>query len=283
MTHMGKNIIEQEQVVRELQSFLGDSPIFIHVPPKMENYIIDVSDYISGDSRGARVSIFVGNGSSARLAVHGDKTRACVFEFILADYATVFCEMNHVACSPSLRGVQATVGLGSHFSLREEIRAESFFYSRCDVVLKGAGSSFKDVVRYRGSARSEIDMERAARHAASRTASFLDARGVAGGETKVKWRGKVRVEKQASKASAFQRHDAIVAGSLAQVDSAPILEIYTHDISCKHSASIQRINPEQVFYFESRGLDEKESRKEILDGFLAIHNPTEHTSVIARP
>lgn len=279
MTHIGKSIIEQEQQVCELESLLGDSSISIHVPPNGENRFIDVSDYILGDSRGARVSILIDNGSSARVVVHRERMRACALEFVLGDHATVFCEMNHVGCSSSLSGIKATVGAGSHFSLREEVRVDSFFYSRCDVVLKGTGASFKDVVRYRGSARSEIDMERSACHVAPHTASFLDTRGIAEGETKVKWRGKVRVEKQAIKASAFQRHDVVVADSLAQVDSAPILEIYTHDISCKHSASVRRVNPEQVFYFESRGLNEKESRKEILNGFLAVNKSGEALAI----
>ncbi len=270
MTHIGKNLIEAEQQADELRSLLNDAPVLIQVPSGLKDHAIDISDYTSDGGAGARVSVAAGRKSSVRLTFTKEMPRALELNIDLADGATVTVALTCKVSSPALRIIKAEVGVSSRFFLREEMHIESFFYSRCDVALKGAGASFKDEVRYRGGARSEIDMERAAYHTAPDTESFLDTRGVAEEDAKVKWRGKVVVKKQAVKASAFQRHDAIVASPSVQIDSAPILEIHTHDVSCKHSASLRRMKPEHLFYFGSRGFNEKESRKEILDGFLAL-------------
>jgi len=46
------------------------------------------------------------------------------------------------------------------------------------------------------------------------------------------------------------------------------LEIANNDVKCSHGATISQIDEEKLFYMKSRGLDEKTSKKMIVEGFF---------------
>ena len=54
----------------------------------------------------------------------------------------------------------------------------------------------------------------------------------------------------------------------ARADVIPELEVLADDVSANHGAASAPLDPEQVFYLQSRGLDKKESRDIIVEGFL---------------
>ena len=54
----------------------------------------------------------------------------------------------------------------------------------------------------------------------------------------------------------------------AHADAIPGLEILADDVACTHAAAIAQVDPTQMFYLESRGLDEETSRSMIVEGFL---------------
>lgn len=140
---------------------------------------------------------------------------------------------------------------------------------RLTVRLEGEGASVIDKSRYQGFKNAVLDIERVIVHAAPATTSHIDTRGILHDASRVVWRGCIQVERDAKKAQAFLRHDAILAGEEAYVDAAPFLEIYTDDAICKHSASVRRIQPASLFYIKSRGVSEEDARNMLLEGFLA--------------
>jgi len=54
----------------------------------------------------------------------------------------------------------------------------------------------------------------------------------------------------------------------AQAESIPGLEINSDDVRCSHAVTIGNIDPEQVFYLQSRGIDTEAAEKLIVGGFL---------------
>ena len=63
----------------------------------------------------------------------------------------------------------------------------------------------------------------------------------------------------------------------AKAESKPALEILANDVRCTHSATIGKVDSEQLFYLESRGITQKESQSLIVQGFLfsvidKVHN-----------
>jgi Fe-S cluster assembly protein SufD len=46
------------------------------------------------------------------------------------------------------------------------------------------------------------------------------------------------------------------------------LEILADDVRCTHGATVGKIDPEQVFYLETRGIPRKEAEKLVVKGFF---------------
>jgi Fe-S cluster assembly protein SufD len=55
----------------------------------------------------------------------------------------------------------------------------------------------------------------------------------------------------------------------AEVDSQPMLEIFADDVQCTHGAAVGRLDPNAVFYLNSRGLDAREAQEVLVHGFVS--------------
>jgi len=53
------------------------------------------------------------------------------------------------------------------------------------------------------------------------------------------------------------------------VDTKPQLEIYADDVKCSHGAAVGQLDPEELFYLESRGLNADDARNLLTYGFAA--------------
>lgn len=53
-----------------------------------------------------------------------------------------------------------------------------------------------------------------------------------------------------------------------RIEVVPAIEVYEKNANVKHSASIQEIDEEILFYLRSRGIGKKEAKKRIIEGFL---------------
>lgn len=162
----------------------------------------------------------------------------------------------------------AHISKNASLMVDESIKTTELCTIRFRALLEGEGASVVDKSRYQGVGNATFDIERVVVHAAPATLSEVDARGVFGDTVRMLWRGRIVVERAAKKAQAFQRYSALLTSRDAFVDAAPFLEIFTDDVSCKHSASIQRIQPEHVFYLASRGVSKENARDMLLEGFL---------------
>ncbi len=54
----------------------------------------------------------------------------------------------------------------------------------------------------------------------------------------------------------------------AHADAIPGLEILADDVACTHAAAVAQVDKDQLFYLESRGLSEEDSRGLVVEGFL---------------
>ena len=53
----------------------------------------------------------------------------------------------------------------------------------------------------------------------------------------------------------------------AEVDTKPQLEIHADDVKCSHGTTVGQLDPQQVFYLRSRGIDAVAARKMLCLGF----------------
>jgi Fe-S cluster assembly protein SufD len=82
------------------------------------------------------------------------------------------------------------------------------------------------------------------------------------------WRGMIRVDKAAQKTDAYQRNDNLMLSSTSRADAIPGLEIEADDVRCTHGSTSGRVDDEQVFYCQSRGLTRNEAIRMVVTGFF---------------
>lgn len=79
--------------------------------------------------------------------------------------------------------------------------------------------------------------------------------------------GKVTVHKDAQQTSANQLNKNIILGDKADANTKPELEILADDVKCSHGATIGQIDPEELFYLQSRAIEKDTALKMLIHGF----------------
>jgi len=140
---------------------------------------------------------------------------------------------------------------------------------RMETKLAGRGSSAKVTGAMIGNGRQHLDYDTTQEHAAEDTTSDLAFRGVLDGRSTAVWRGMINVDKGAQRTDAFQECRNMLLSKKAHADAIPGLQIEADDVACTHAAAVSQIDPEQLFYLQSRGLGKELSSELVVGGFLA--------------
>lgn len=77
------------------------------------------------------------------------------------------------------------------------------------------------------------------------------------------------IVKGATGSNAYQSSKMLTLSSEAKADANPMLLIDENDVMAGHGASLGRIDEEQLYYLQSRGLTRKESSRLLVHGFLS--------------
>ncbi len=81
--------------------------------------------------------------------------------------------------------------------------------------------------------------------------------------------GRVFVRRGAHGTDARQQSRNLLLSEKARVDTKPQLEIDTDAVKCAHGAAIGQLDPEELFYLQSRGLNDQAARNLLTYGFAA--------------
>jgi Fe-S cluster assembly scaffold protein SufB len=64
------------------------------------------------------------------------------------------------------------------------------------------------------------------------------------------------------------RCDALLVDTISRSDTYPANDIREDDVSMGHEATVSQISAEQLFYLQSRGMEEDEAMAMIVRGFI---------------
>jgi Fe-S cluster assembly protein SufD len=81
------------------------------------------------------------------------------------------------------------------------------------------------------------------------------------------FQGKIIVEKAAQKTDGAMKSQAILLSPRAQMNEKPELEIFADDVVCGHGATVASLDPEQLFYLQSRGIANSDAKAMLLQAF----------------
>lgn len=93
-------------------------------------------------------------------------------------------------------------------------------------------------------------------------------KGVLDGKAAAVFNGAVRVHPGASGTDGYQLNKALLLSREAQVFSKPELLIDNDDVKCSHGATIGQLEPQELFYLQSRGIPEPRARQMLARAFV---------------
>ena len=137
-----------------------------------------------------------------------------------------------------------------------------------DVALvgRGADAQVNGVMFTEG--RQQLVYNTLQHHMAPGCHSDLLYKGALQDRSRLVWRGMIKVDKAAQKTDGYQRNDTLMLSREARSDSIPGLEIEADDVRCTHGATSGRVDEEQIFYAQARGLTADEAARLVVAGFF---------------
>lgn len=147
------------------------------------------------------------------------------------------------------------------------------------VNLDREGSSFEWFIFVFGSHAEKFHLDLHINHYAPRTKSRVYARCVLTDQSTVQFSGVSAIGPEAQKSDTYLSFHTLLLSSTAHANVVPSLEIRTQDIRAGHAASVDRFLPNDLFYLQTRGLDERDAKAFLTQGFLLAD--TKHLSDLA--
>lgn len=139
-------------------------------------------------------------------------------------------------------------------------------FVRADLRGKGARSVMTGFNFVRG--EQHLDQSTYQHHQAPDTYSDLLYRNVLRAHARTVFYGMIRVENEAGGGTqGYQANNNLLLDD-ARAHTIPGLEIIANDVRCSHGATVSRIDPEERFYLQARGLPRTEAERLIVQGFL---------------
>ena len=104
-------------------------------------------------------------------------------------------------------------------------------------------------------------------HLGKNSRSTIISKGISAGRSDNTYRGLVRVGPSAENVRNFTQCDSLLLGSDCGAHTVPYIEVKNPSAQIEHEATTSKISDDQMFYAQSRGLDEEEAVALIVNGF----------------
>lgn len=105
-------------------------------------------------------------------------------------------------------------------------------------------------------------------HSSADTYSRLLYKGAVKDTGRSVYQGLIIARPGAIRVDAYQTNNNLVLNEGARADSIPGLLIDADDLKCSHGSTTGNLDPEQLFYLRSRGLNEDDARRALIMGFF---------------
>lgn len=105
-------------------------------------------------------------------------------------------------------------------------------------------------------------------HLAPNTSSTIISKSISHDGGKVNYRGKVFIDKKALNAKSHVECDTIILDDKSTSDTIPFNIVNNSNAYLEHEATVSKINEEQLFYLQSRGIKKSDATEMIIMGFI---------------
>ncbi|MFB6297813.1 MAG: Fe-S cluster assembly protein SufB [Salinirussus sp.] len=135
-------------------------------------------------------------------------------------------------------------------------------------VLKGPGATDNHITIAFAGEGQDIDTGAKVYHNAPDTKSTIESKSISKDGGRTNYRGLVHMADGATDASTSVECDALMFDNESTSDTMPYMEIQENRVDVAHEATVGKIGDEDVFYLQSRGLDDDDAKQMIVAGFI---------------
>ena len=141
---------------------------------------------------------------------------------------------------------------------------------RVEVDATGAGSRGDLIGLFVGTGDQHIEFDTRQSHTGVGSSSDLLIRGALDDNADAVQYGLIKIYPSGQKTRSSQTMRNLLLSEGAGADPIPILEIEADDVKCSHAAAVGPVDPEHLFYLQSRGIDPDTAERMVVHGFLQV-------------
>lgn len=105
-------------------------------------------------------------------------------------------------------------------------------------------------------------------HAADETTSTIISKSISVGQGRATYRGQVHIPKHLKGCKNNTECDALLINTNSRTDTYPAITVRGDTHAVQHEASVSKVNEEQIFYMQQRGLTEGQAMSLAVNGFV---------------
>jgi len=139
-------------------------------------------------------------------------------------------------------------------------------YPSC--ILQGEGSVGEFYSVALTNHRQQADTGTKMIHLGANTRSRIISKGISAGRSNNAYRGLVQIGPRAENARNFSQCDSMLIGEACGASTFPYIRVRNHSAKVEHEATTSKIGEDQLFYFQSRGVDGEAAVSMIINGFV---------------
>lgn len=247
---------------------------FVFIPKNVSVHeSIDISALVDHNLQEKHLLIIAAAGSNVSFTYKDDNHYAdhdcLMIEVLVGDHANVsFYDAAMTHSSKSHRVLNAYLAQNANLDTYVGLfnSSDNRYYSNVD--LDGMGSSSKINLVSLSDQQQRQDIQTKIINKSPHTSGLISQRGIVADTSKTVYdtTGQIKLEATDSDSDQTSRLLTLSPESKGKID--PILLIDNHDVVAGHAASVGKVNPSQLYYLKTRGIDAKTARFLLTRGFL---------------
>lgn len=252
------SLLEDATVIRIPKETTMETPIYIHSKARAEKIIIIAEPH-------TKITVIETNDTPEALYFKGQSIDvyaeggAHVSFYAIQDLneETYNFSIKRGNVQGSARIDWTDIALGSKFTMQ---------HTRTFLSAPEAHATKKSM--FLGSAAQQFDINDEMIHEAPRTKARMQSRGVLNDRAKTIYLGKIKIKREAPQCVSQQKADNLLLTEDVRCNAVPILEVDNDNVICSHGATFSKIDEEQEFYLNTRGVDKEQAKEIIVNGFV---------------
>ncbi len=138
----------------------------------------------------------------------------------------------------------------------------------CRIVLNGKGARALFLGFVIGKDDQKFVFDASAVHVKGETNSEIRIKSALFGKSRLDFKGDLIIEKDAQQSDTFLASHSLLMDEGTAARAIPSLEILADDVKAGHAATAGKVNEEDLFYLESRGISSREAEHLLVLGFF---------------